>query len=228
MRVDGLVFDKDGTLFSFTQTWSVWARGLLDELSDGDCKCAVAAASAIGFDYGAGTFSKDSFVVADTPDAIARALHPFFDMELPKLEDYLNQQATKATQIPAVPLLPLFEGLKQSGLTLGLATNDGETPARAHLQAAGILGFFDYIVGYDSGHGGKPMPGQCQGFLDATGMKADRVAMIGDSLHDLEAGRAAGMQTIGVLTGLTLAPDLAPLADVVLPDIGHLPEWIKG
>ncbi len=49
--------------------------------------------------------------------------------------------------------------------------------------------------------------------------------MVGDSTHDLEAGRrAGGMRTIGVLTGLAGgAEELAGLADVILPDIGHIP-----
>ena len=50
--------------------------------------------------------------------------------------------------------------------------------------------------------------------------------MVGDSTHDLRAGRAAGMQTVGVLTGTSLADELWPLADAVLPDIGHLPAWV--
>jgi len=29
-----------------------------------------------------------------------------------------------------------------------------------------------------------------------------------------------------VLTGTAIASDLAPLADIVLPDIGHLPDWL--
>jgi hypothetical protein len=50
--------------------------------------------------------------------------------------------------------------------------------------------------------------------------------MVGDSLHDLHAGRAAGMRCSGVLTGLRREADLAPHADVVLPHIGHLPDWL--
>ena len=50
--------------------------------------------------------------------------------------------------------------------------------------------------------------------------------MVGDSAHDLIAGRAAGMQCVGVLTGTATRADLAPLADVVLPDIGHIPDWL--
>ena len=47
--------------------------------------------------------------------------------------------------------------------------------------------------------------------------------MVGDSTHDLIAGRAARMHTIGVLTGLAPRSELAPYADVILPDISHIP-----
>ena len=50
--------------------------------------------------------------------------------------------------------------------------------------------------------------------------------MVGDSLHDLDAGRAAGMRPVAVLTGIARAGDLAPHAEVVLPDIGALPAWL--
>ena len=58
-------------------------------------------------------------------------------------------------------------------------------------------------------------------------LKPERVVMVGDSTHDLLAGRAAGMQTLGVLTGIAERPELAPLADAVLPDIGHIPAWLE-
>ena len=54
-----------------------------------------------------------------------------------------------------------------------------------------------------------------------------QVAMVGDSTHDLHAGRAAGMTTIGVLTGPATEETLAPFADAVLPDISHLPAWLN-
>ena len=50
--------------------------------------------------------------------------------------------------------------------------------------------------------------------------------MVGDSLHDLDAGRAAGMRTVAVLTGIAGAAALAPHADVVLNHIGELPDWV--
>jgi phosphoglycolate phosphatase len=36
------------------------------------------------------------------------------------------------------------------------------------------------------------------------------------------------MRTVGVLTGLATADDLAGEATVVLDHIGHLPDWLDG
>ena len=100
--------------------------------------------------------------------------------------------------------------------------------ALAHLAQAGVTRMFDFIAGFDSGHGAKPGPGQLLAFAAQTGLAPDTIAMIGDSTHDLRAGRAAGMTCVAVLTGLATHAELAPHADVVLPDIGHLPGWLDG
>ena len=31
--IDGIVFDKDGTLFDFRQSWAGWVQGVLAELA---------------------------------------------------------------------------------------------------------------------------------------------------------------------------------------------------
>jgi len=60
----------------------------------------------------------------------------------------------------------------------------------------------------------------------AFGLAPAACAMIGDSLHDLHAARAAGMTAIAVLTGLAARDSLAPHADLVLDHIGALPDWL--
>ena len=109
---------------------------------------------------------------------------------------------------------------------LGVATNDAEAPALSHLDAAGVRARFDFVAGSDSGYGAKPGPGQLLAFCDRVGVAPAQALMVGDSTHDLKAGRAAGMRTAAVLTGMALADDLAPFADVVLPHIGHVPDWL--
>ncbi|MBU1835047.1 MAG: HAD hydrolase-like protein, partial [Alphaproteobacteria bacterium] len=67
---------------------------------------------------------------------------------------------------------------------------------------------------------------QLLAFCNATGLDPAHCAMIGDSTHDLEAGQAAGMVCIGVLTGPASFDDLTPQADVVLNSIADLPDWL--
>lgn len=225
--INGVVFDKDGTLFDFALTWESWAQSFLLRLCDGDRDRAAQAGRAIGFDLETGKFAADSPAIAGTPAELATALHTdFADLSLEALMDILNEEAELAPQQPAAPLVPLLGQLRARGLRLGVATNDAEAPARAHLTQAGVTGLFDFIAGFDSGHGGKPAPGQLLAFCDATALSPDTVVMVGDSTHDLFAGRAAGMRCIGVLTGYAGVEELAPHAEVVLPDISHLPDWI--
>jgi phosphoglycolate phosphatase len=226
--IRGILFDKDGTLFDFAATWEAWARNFLLRLCEDDREAAAAAGVAIGFDLETGHFARDSIVIAGTPAQVADRLLPLFPgMGRDDMLDTLNDEAEKAPQREAVPLVPLLKGLRAAGLKLGVATNDAEAPARAHLGAAGITGLFDFVAGFDSGHGGKPAPGQMLAFAAAMGLDPAEVIMVGDSTHDLHAGRAAGMTAIAVLTGLATEADLAPHADAVLPDIGHLPQWLQ-
>jgi phosphoglycolate phosphatase len=51
------------------------------------------------------------------------------------------------------------------------------------------------------------------------------VAVVGDAVHDLAMGRAAGVGlTVGVLSGTSGHADLAGLADIVVESIAALPE----
>jgi len=226
-QIKAVLFDKDGTLFDFYATWGVWAKDLLLEESAGDADLAARMGAAIGYDYHAGKFAKDSMVIFDTPPDIAAALLPFFEgQSVEMLTDRLNTAAAKVPMVEAVPLIPLLLELESRGLKLGVATNDGEMPTRAHLEASGIAGMFDFIVGSDSGFGGKPAPGMQNAFAEHLGLEGGQIAMVGDSVHDLVAGRAAGMVTVAVLTGVADQDELAPYADVVLPDVGHLAAWL--
>lgn len=226
--IDGLLFDKDGTLFDFRISWGRWAAGFLSSVAE-DPGHADRLGRAIGFDAESLAFSPDSPVIAATAADIAAALAPHLPgQSVAALTARIDETAGAAPMSEAVPLRPLLSGFRAAGLKLGVATNDSEVPARQHLAAHGITDCFDFIAGYDSGHGAKPGPGMCLAFAGTLGLDPARVAMVGDSRHDLEAGRAAGMRTIAVLTGVAKAADLAPHADVVLADIGAIPSWLVG
>jgi phosphoglycolate phosphatase len=225
--IRGIVFDKDGTLFDFATTWEAWAASFLKRLTGNPVE-AQRVGAAIGFDYATRKFAPQSIVIAGTPGEVARALLPFCQgMSEPQVLALLNEEAENAPQAQAVPLIPFLTALKADGLALGVATNDAESPALAHLNSAGVTDLFDFIAGFDSGHGAKPGPGQLLAFAKATGLDPQHILMVGDSTHDLLAGQAAGMRCVGVLTGLAGIETLAPHAEVVLENIGHLPDWIE-
>lgn len=229
MTIEGILFDKDGTLFDFRATWDVWAADLIADLSAGDAGVAGRIADAIAFDMAASRFLPHSPVIAGTnreaAECVATALP---GRPVDELEIVLMERAAMAPLAPAVPLPPFLDGLAGRGLTLGVMTNDSERAARAHLAHAGIEDKLDFIAGFDSGFGAKPAPDPLLAFARQAGLAPERVVMVGDSTHDLLAGRRAGMRTLGVLTGVAGAGELAPLADMVLPDIGHIPAWLDG
>lgn len=223
--IDALIFDKDGTLFDFRLSWGAWTRSLLAELGDADGLLA----RVLGYDVARNDFAPDSPVIAMTTPEIADILLPHLPGQgLEELLARMNQLSADAPMVPAVDLPVVLGALRARGLKLGLATNDTEIPARRHLAGAGVLELFDFVVGCDSGYGGKPAPGQLLGFVQQCGLTPARVAMVGDSLHDLDAGRAAGMKAVAVLTGIATRSDLAPHADVVLTNISELGGWIDG
>ena len=224
--IRGIVFDKDGTLFDFKASWGRWAQGFIAGLAR-DEDHALVLADAIGYLPDTNGFAPDSPVIAATAVDIAAALLPHVSgYSHASLTEAIDEAAAGVPMAEAVPLVPLFAALKGRGLKLGVATNDSEVPARAHLDRHGLTGLLDFIAGWDSGHGAKPAPGMCLAFASSAGLDPAEVLMVGDSLHDLDAGRAAGMRPVAVLTGIARAGDLAPHAEVVLPDIGALPAWL--
>lgn len=222
-HIRGIVFDKDGTLFGFNATWTVWAKTFLTDLAKGDLQIATDLGRAIGYDFEAEAFLPTSVAIAGTPEDIADALLPHVsDRSKKDLIWVMNVAASEAPQAEVTPLAPFLSKLRDRGLMLGVATNDAEMPARTHLRSANIEGQFAFIAGSNSGFGGKPSAGQLRAFCQQVGLTPDEILMVGDSSHDIAAGRALGCLTCGVLTGLAARKDLEQIADFVLPDISHL------
>ncbi len=225
--IDGIVFDKDGTLFDFHTTWADWTRDLLSHLAETYGGDPEVLARAIEFDLVACRFLPTSPMIGATNREGAETLAAALPGAGPgDIEDHIRLTSAEAPLQPAVVLTPFLSGLAARGLKIGLVTNDTDHGARAHLTSAGVLEQFDFVAGYDSGHGAKPAPGPLLAFAQQHGLDPARCVMVGDSTHDLRAGRAAGMWTVGVLTGIADTAELSPLSDAVLPDIGHIPAWL--
>lgn len=224
----GILFDKDGTLFSFAETWSGWAQRFFMDISGGHREQASKLAAAVGYDFEMAKFERDSMIIAQTPGEIADELVKTApDLSREYVLTRMNELAGEVSLVQVVDLPALLSRFARHGLKLGIATNDSEVPARANMEQLGVTAQFDFIAGFDSGFGAKPAPGMLLAFANQFDLDPADCIMVGDSTHDLHAGRAAGMATVAVLTGLADEIELGPHADVVLPDIGHLPDWMN-
>ncbi len=90
--------------------------------------------------------------------------------------------------------------LRGAGLRLAIVTGSrGES--FDPLRRTRLLGFFDPIVTAADVARPKPEPDGLLHCLAGIGCRPSEAAYVGDSCDDMRAGRAAGMRTIGVLTG---------------------------
>jgi len=227
-KIKGIVFDKDGTLFDFSLSWTSWATRIITVLSKNNNVETSKLADALGFDLNNNRFKNGSdFIagtVAETAKKISQVIPNKSEIEL---EDFLILEATNQSQTPVKGLESTLLSLNRNGFILGVATNDAEGAAISHLKNAKIYEHFDFVVGYDSGFGSKPDPGQIIAFCTQMNLKPNEVLMIGDSTHDLIAGMNAGTIPIGVLTGPAVKADLKPYSSRILNSIADLIDLLK-
>lgn len=233
MRIKGVLFDKDGTLFDFHRTWvPILEEGALIA-ARGEASLMPRLMAAGGYEAATGRVVPGSVIAAgDTPD-LARVWVPIVPgweaAELTVRLDALFAAEAPRRSEPVVDL-PVFLGaLRGSGFRIGIATNDSAASAFATIDRFGLGDLVEFHCGYDSGHGTKPAPGMVYAFCAAVGLAPADVAVVGDNFHDLEMGLTAGAGLrIGVLTGTSARGDLEPHADFVIDSIAGLPALLKG
>ena len=94
-----------------------------------------------------------------------------------------------------------LEALHARGHGLAVVTSKAEPLAHRGLAHVGLDGFFDVVVGLESCTRHKPDPEPVRIALDRLGVRPEDAAFVGDSPHDMAAGRAAGVTTIAALWG---------------------------
>lgn len=94
----------------------------------------------------------------------------------------------------------MIRELHAAGYLLAVATGKSRRGLDRALDETGLRDFFHVTRCADEGHA-KPHPGMLEAVMESLAMSPASTAMIGDTTHDLEMARAAGVSAIGVTYG---------------------------
>ena len=178
MRLDGMLFDVDGTL------------------ADSLPVCLAAFREAIR--ASTGRELTDAEIVArfgPTEEGMIQRLVPG-DWEACLdiyLEAYRRALAQRPTSLPA--MAAALERLRGRGLSLGVVTGKGLRSALLTLDHLGLARYFDMVEA--GSPEGNVKPASIRQALARWGLRAGRVAYIGDSASDIHAAREAGVVPLG-------------------------------
>lgn len=194
--VDGVVFDKDGTLISLESYWLDAARAWIEVAADPPERPALAAA--LGLD--------DTGLVPDGPLATA-SITDLKDLTVRTLDDLgvpepdrraslaanrAAEMAVNATIMPLGDVTGAIRRLTAAGVKVAVVTTDDADVARRTLEAMGVADRVGLILGGDGDHPVKPDGAVLRLVADTFGTTPDRLLMVGDSERDWLTARNGG------------------------------------
>ena len=184
-RVQGVIFDLDGTLLDSMGMWQQVDREYLERFgleAPPDLQRSIAGLSVTD----TARYFKQRFRL---PDSIEQIIA---DWNAMAREEYLSR----------LPLKPgaaeLVRHLAGAGLKLGIATTSYRDLTEGCLARHGILPFFSSIVTSADIQKGKPDPEIFLKAADLMGVAAEACLVFEDMPEGLLAGKRAGMQTVAV------------------------------
>lgn len=193
-QFQSVIFDLDGTLFDT-------AADILSSLQDALLAEGHLNADTSRLRLGPPLEEMIRLTVGDSvaPEAIARISAAFrnrYDHHA-----YPNTQSYPGLQ-------PLLLMLRDSGVTLHVATNKRQAPTLRILEIKGVRSFFQHILCVDSGGEKYSKTAMIEEILRRSGQNRESALIIGDTGSDIRAGREAGIRTVGVLYGYAEAGEI--------------------
>lgn len=220
LKVKALLLDLDGTLVDSTEALKEAGRA------------GFIALGLSNVDYGKTAFEVARRLEQDLPiDELFSKFRMGKEAEerfLPAyLDAYYSAVITKSKPFPKIreTLAALSTRFPLGLITLRYVVREQIIDELEHL---GLRKFFRVVVTALDVEKPKPSPDALLVAAKKLGVPISQCAIVGDSIVDVQAGKAAGAKTIAVLTGLFSRKELATMRpDLVLKSAGELPTHIS-
>ncbi len=144
----------------------------------------------------------------------------------PIFMDLYADNASKRSQLyPSV--VEGLQWLKDQGIRIGCVTNKDEQFTLTILKDLGLFDFFEIVISGDTLPLKKPDPAPLLHGANFFGIAPENAMMIGDSMSDVKASRAAGFAIICMSYGYNHGVDIATFdPDVVIDSFAELKDVI--
>jgi phosphoglycolate phosphatase len=104
---------------------------------------------------------------------------------------------------PLVPRLPeVLASISSAGMLMSIASSKPRALVEIVLDYHGISHYFSLVVGFEDVAFHKPHPQSVTQTVEILKVPIDAVVVIGDSTFDLDMARNAGVDAVGVTTGI--------------------------
>ncbi|HUX91751.1 MAG TPA: phosphoglycolate phosphatase [Gallionellaceae bacterium] len=161
-----------------------------------------------------------------TGDMYAEPDAALFDKALPIYEKHYTELSCNSK--PFQNVVQGLDAMKAAGFRLGCITNKVERYTTPILKNSGLAPYFEIVVAGDTLPEKKPHPMPLLHSAKFFGVPIENLLLVGDSLSDAQAARAAGCPIICVPYGYNHGEPVASLnVDAVIPDLSALMPLIK-
>ncbi|HSE12403.1 MAG TPA: phosphoglycolate phosphatase [Rudaea sp.] len=219
-RIRAVLFDMDGTLVDTLPDISASVNAALVDLG---LQALDRAHIATLIGNGPRVLSRRALDAQETLGAADRER-----LVEPLLESYARNYATQAGRLGRI-FPGTLEGLRElsaAGFKLGVVTNALQHLAEAVLARFGIAPHLDLVVGGDRVTRTKPHPDPLWQACRELDVAPHETLMVGDSINDVVAARAAGCAIVCVPHGYDQGQPVDELGCDVLAALTALPAWI--
>jgi len=212
LSVEAVAIDLDGTMLDTVEDLALAVNHTLEELHFATLELELVR-TFVGKGLANLVERSVTASLGHAPDAalLARAL-PIYEANY----DRVNGQTT--TIFPGVP--EGLEALASAGYSLACITNKSKRFTEPLLERIGFARYFSVVLSGDSLPKKKPDPMPLTHAAERFGVEPGQLLMIGDSINDAQAARAAGCPIFCVTYGYNEGADVHSLdVDAIVPSL---------